>query len=269
MTDARNGASVPRRMTPLGAAMWSLALAFVEQLCVGATEAARAGALTDIINLTACQVLATSTVLFIIARVYARDTSLREAFGVRRPSPFHVILAAVSGAGLCPLLSTVEDYVVRRWPYDPEVVEYMHKVLSRSSREAFIVAVFVAWPIARELFFRGALFGQLRRSISASASVIWTAVLFAFATLDWRVIPSSLGLGLALGWVRAQSGTVVAAVVAHLAFVAVEAVPIVRGRDLSADVTYPMRWIVGGAAASLIALAAAAVLAERGADDVL
>jgi len=111
-------------------------------------------------------------------------------------------------------------------------------------------------PLARELFFRGILFGELRRTIGARSAMLATAIFFACCSPGWRAMPTTFILGLALARVRDRTGTVVAAIVAHLAYWAVEALPVIRGADPLADVTYSTRWIVGGAVIAVLALVA-------------
>jgi CAAX protease family protein len=249
------------------AALWATALWLLEHICFAVTEAARPGAITDIVNVSACVVLATSVIVFAMLRVHAPNESLRATLGIRAVGLLRLVLSAAAGAGLCPALSTVDDLVAKRWPYeDPAALESMQKLLASSTRAGLVLGVFVVIPLAREVFFRGVLFGELRRPDrdarradaggSAAVALAATALLFAVFSLDWRSMPTALVLGLSLGWLRARTGSLVAPVVAHLAFWSVEGIPILRGADPAADVTYPVRWIVGGAVVAALALAA-------------
>jgi membrane protease YdiL (CAAX protease family) len=250
--------------------MWATALWLLEHICFQVTESARPGAITDIVNVSACVVLATSVIVFAMLRVHAADASMRAALGVRAIGPARLALSALAGAGLRPALSTLDELVARRWPYDdPAALESMQKLLASSSRVGLVLGVLVVIPVAREVFFRGVLFGELERDApggrdraggaeagSPAVALLATAVLFTVFSLDWRSMPSALVLGLALGWLRLRSGSLVAPVVAHLAFWSVEGIPVLRGADPAADVTYPTRWIVGAAVAAVVALAA-------------
>jgi membrane protease YdiL (CAAX protease family) len=247
------------------ATLWTAALWLLEHICFEVTEAARPGAITDIVNVSACVVLATSVIVLAMLRVHAPNESLRAMLGVRAVGPLRLVLSAAAGAGLGPALSTVDDLVARRWPYeDPEALASLQKLLASSTRVGLVLGVFVVIPLAREVFFRGVLFGELRRAGgvrgtgegSAAVAVVATALLFAVFSLDWRAVPTALVLGLSLGWLRARTGSLVAPVVAHLAFWSVEGIPILRGADPAADVTYPVRWIVGGVVIAVLALAA-------------
>ncbi|MDP9150205.1 MAG: CPBP family intramembrane metalloprotease [Myxococcota bacterium] len=245
-----------RSMTPLRAAMWTMGLWLLENVCVQITEGARPGAIADVVNLAICQVLATSIAVFAIVRVHAPEASLRMELGLRPVGPVRLVLSAVAGAGLYPAISTINDAVVRRWPYaasDSDAVERLLSLPSQSARIALVVAAFVLMPLTRELFFRGVLFTELRRAVSEPLAVVASALCFAGASLDWRTMPTSLLLGLALVRIRVAARSVLASIAAHVAFWAVEGIPILRGRSPTADVAYSLRSIVGGAAVATLA----------------
>jgi membrane protease YdiL (CAAX protease family) len=246
-------------MTALTAAMWTIVLWSLEMLCVFITEKARPGAIDDVVSLGTCTALATSLVIFAMVRVHAREASLRWTLGVMPVAPLHLLLSIAAGAGLYPLLSTVDDHVLLRWPYSPEETEAMERLFAvptPASRIALVLVGFVVIPLARELFFRGIVFSEVMRTTSARTATIASTILFTVSQLDWRSIPTTLVLGLALARLRDRSGTVLTAVAAHVAFLAVAGIPILAGRDAKADVVFAPKWIVGGAVVALLALVA-------------
>jgi membrane protease YdiL (CAAX protease family) len=248
-----------RPMTPLLAAMWSFALFVLEQACLSATESVRPGAMTDVVNVCACGLLATSLIVFAMVRVHAPEASLRRTLGVLPPAPVHVFLALAAGAGLYPLSASIDARVVAKFPYSPEEEAVFHKLAdipTTHARVALVVTFLVLMPIATELFFRGILYGELRRAAGAPVAVASTA-LFSASFQDPRGMPTALLLGVALAALRERTGTVVTAVLGHLAFCAVEAVPILRGGDPDADAVFPLKWVVGGAVIALLAVAGA------------
>jgi membrane protease YdiL (CAAX protease family) len=258
-----------RRMTLFGAITWALTLLVGFPMCIAATAALREAAIDDLVNVTACQVLATSLVLFAIARVYAPTSSLRAAFGIRGFPAIDAPLAAVAGAGLGPLLEKLNDLVARRWPEDPKSQESLQALFAHSSPWTVVVCALVIPSIAQELFYRGALFEQLLRSEDAPLVVAATAILSGCSSLDPRLMPEALTLGLVLGWIRARSGSVWPPLVALLARYAVEALPILRGGDPAATaIVFPPPWIAGGAAAAVLALAAFAWRPPRRAQSI-
>jgi membrane protease YdiL (CAAX protease family) len=256
-------------MPQLGALFWVLALWMTEVTAQAVLVSARPAARTDIVSLSACVVLATSIVIFVAARIHAPHGSLRALLAVRGIGPVRAFLAASAGAGLAPLVSSLEDVILRRWPYaDAEVTESFQRLVASSSRLALVAGALVVVPVARELFFRGLIFGRLlqrRASLEPMPAparrwraVVSTTVLFALfsAALDPREVPTALLLGFAFARLRDRTGSVLAPVVAHLAYGAVDAIPILLGRDPTANVTYAPRWVLGGAIIAALALAA-------------
>jgi hypothetical protein len=255
-------------MTPLLAGMWTLALIFLQILCVSMTESARPGAADDLVSQTACVVLATSLVIFAMVRLHAREVSLRTTLGVAPVAPLHLILSIAAGAGLYPLLSTADDWVVHRWPYSPEEqqsLEHLFTAPTLASRVVLVLAAFVALPLARELFFRGIVFGEVLRTRGVGVAMVVSAVFFTASNFEWRTIPTTLMLGLALARLRDRTGTVLASAAAHLAFYAVPSVLLLKGWDMNTDFVFATRWIVGGAVIALLALVA--VGAGRGEEE--
>jgi membrane protease YdiL (CAAX protease family) len=245
--------------SPLAAALWTTALWVLTEVALAVTAAVRPGAETDLVNLTGCVVLATSLVVFAMARVHAREVSLRSTLGVARPAVLQLLLAVAAGGGLVPAASTVHRLLRARWPYDEaqnRLMESLNAVPNMRARIVYVACACVVLPLADELFFRGILFGQLKRSAGARTAAIGTAVFYAVSQLDHRVLPTALLLGLALAHLRERTGTVLAPVAAHVAYEAVEGLPVLRGADPLLEVVYPARWIVGGLVIAVLALGA-------------
>jgi Type II CAAX prenyl endopeptidase Rce1-like len=195
-----------------------------------------------------------------MVRVHAREASLRWTLGIRAPAALHVPLAAAAGAGLYPLTATLDSVIAARWPYDADVVALGEKLLNvptLRARVTLVVVASVVIPIAREVFFRGIVFGELRRSAGAQMAIASSAVFYASFAGEPRQMPTALLLGLSLGVLRERTGTVVTAILAHLAYESVEGIPILLGGDPAADVAYPTKWVVGGAVIALLALVGA------------
>ena len=86
------------------------------------------------------------------------------------------------------------------------------------------VRVLVLVPLAEELFFRGALYGWLRRYLPALPTILLTAVLFGFEHIAWGVpmprllflVPLASIYGIAVGWVRERTGSTLNTAVMHV-----------------------------------------------------
>ncbi len=245
-------------MTPLAAVGWSALFFVLGPAAVGVTAALRPGAEADIVNQGACIVLAASVTMFAIVRVHAPESSLRATLGLRPIGPLQGLLSAVVGVGLVPSLSAVTERIVDRWPYSDEerqMFDLLYRTPTTAARVALVLVAVVVIPAALELFFRGALFGELARAASLRVALAVSAFCFAASQGDPRAFPSALVLGLALARLRAKTGSVVAPLLGTLAFGAVEAVPILRGADPAANIVVPLRWVVAGACVAVLALA--------------
>jgi membrane protease YdiL (CAAX protease family) len=245
--------------------MWSALFFLLGPVVVGITSAARPGAESDIVNQGACIVLAASVTIFAIVRVHAPESSLRASLGLKSISPLQALLSMVAGAGLLPAFSTVDDLILARWPYsdkEREAVEGLFRASTVHARVALVVVVIVVVPVVLELFFRGVVFSELARATSSRLAALITACCFAAWHADLRAFPTTFALGIAMARLRDQTRTVLAPILGVLAFGAVEGIPLLRGRAPEADVTYPMRWVVGGAVMALLALAAIGVTSK-------
>ena len=245
----------------LAAALWTSGITLLVGLLIQVTESVRPGAIGDIVNDTACQVLAYSIVILAMLRVYAPSSPMRDALGFRAVAPLHIVFAAIAGACLYPGMSTLEDFFARRFPLAPEELDLTLRLFSaptRSSRITLVLALGLVMPIAEEVFFRGILFGGLRKGRGMGMAIVATAVYYTSTRLDPRVFATTFVLGLVLGWLRGTSKSVVPAIVAHVAYLAVPLVPVARGADATADVVYSPAWSFGG-----LAIAAAALLATQ------
>ncbi|MGO8992608.1 MAG: type II CAAX prenyl endopeptidase Rce1 family protein [Polyangiaceae bacterium] len=234
-----------RRMTFLAGAAWSIALGLAWNVLMEITESARPGASADLVNITACKVLASSVFLFLMLRVYAPQSSIRDVLGVRDVSVLAVTLAAAVGALLYPGLSMIDDAVTKRFPVPAEESDLVEKLMSVTSlRERLVLfaSIVLVIPLCEELFFRGVLFRGLRRGRPEGLAVLGVAALYGFSHGDIRSLPTSLVIGLVTAWLRGRSGSLVPSVFAHVAFYAVPLVPMAFGRG---EIVFGGRVVVG------------------------
>jgi uncharacterized protein len=249
---------VARPMTPLAAAGWSVVFFLLGPVAVGLTEAARPGAHSDIVNEGACVVLAASLTIFAIVRVHAPEASLRKTLGLAAIGPLQAVLSIVAGLGLQPIISTVNERIIARWPYSDEerqLVESLYRAPTFPARLALVVVAVVVVPVTLELFFRGVLFGALARTTTVRVAAAASAFCFAGSQGDARSFPTAFLVGLAMARLRDQTGSVVSPLLATLAFGAVDGIPVLRGQDPAVDTVYPVTWVLGGAVLAVLALA--------------
>jgi membrane protease YdiL (CAAX protease family) len=78
-----------------------------------------------------------------------------------------------------------------------------------------ITRILVLVPLGEEILFRGALYGWLRRRLSARWTIVITAALFAAIHQFLVILPIAFLFGTAMGWVRKRTGSVIPAIIAH------------------------------------------------------
>jgi len=139
------------------------------------------------------------------------------ALGLRRPlrSPFGLAAAAYLAY---VVVAVVYSGLVH--PHQKDVTRHLgfgHGTLGTIAAGVLIVA---AAPISEEIFFRGFMFGGLRRRLSFPVAALISAAIFG---LFHYTGPSSLGvlpqlafLGLALCWVYEETGSIYPTIAIHV-----------------------------------------------------
>ena len=114
-----------------------------------------------------------------------------------------------------------------------EAAGQLQRDSGRLALTAFALIVLVGAPVVEELFFRGLLYGALRkRGVGAALSVVISAGVFAGLHLEPLRFLVLLPTGLVLGWVRARTGSTGAAMVTHGFVNAPGAVLLLAGVDV-------------------------------------
>ena len=82
--------------------------------------------------------------------------------------------------------------------------------------KAFVIFTMgVFGPIVEELLFRGYLYNSLRRNLSPQMAMLFTAIIFGAAHLDWqRFLPLAFG-GYLLNVISVRFGSVFASAISH------------------------------------------------------
>jgi uncharacterized protein len=115
----------------------------------------------------------------------------------------------------------------------------------------------VVGPVVEEVFFRGALFGGLRAQEGlarpTSHAVFVSSLLFTIVHVRWQSFAPILLVGLIIAGLRVLSGSLVPAILAHMAFNAAGIAELVRGEELEPS---PML-AVGGFALTMLLLGSA------------
>lgn len=255
-------------MSFFAAAGITLAARLVVDLLRDLADSARPGAAADIVTFAASFAIAHLFFIFVIVRIWSPDASLRAVLGLRRPPISTTALAAIGGAAMYPPLARLDSSIGQRFPLSPEeqaLAERLGDTTGLVNRVGLAVTFLLVLPILSEMFFRGAIYGRLRRERSEGLAVFATTAFFVLSSFDPRTMASTLGLGAALTYLRARTGSCIPSMCAHVGFFATMVAPMFATGELKDDATWSMRWVVGGAAVSLASLAAA--LASATASD--
>ncbi len=208
-------------MTFFIAAMWSAAALFALDLLHALFGMLRAPAHVDLVTGVLCQGVAFLATLYAMVFVYDREKPASEVLALRRPSVLLALLATAIGVALHGPLTLIANAIYGRFPLPEQDVEMMREILTASTlrdKIAFVAAAGVVGPVVEEVFFRGALYRNLRRVHPPSLTLFGMSLLFAAAHLDARTfLPDFLG-GLAMGYVRILSGSLWPAILLHAAF---------------------------------------------------
>ncbi|MGE5195219.1 MAG: ABC transporter permease subunit/CPBP intramembrane protease [Deltaproteobacteria bacterium] len=199
-------------------------------------------------------------------------------------SPLPVFIAAAL-VGLSLWILCQEIVVLLNWhdlTLNPRLVEKLKEYVERlrSVPMPVVLLVMAVTPaFFEEAFFRGFLFAALRPRTSPAMAIVATAVAFGF--FHWispslmaseRFVSSTL-VGLVLGWVRWQTGTLLTGILLHtlhngflvlLAYYEPQLAAL--GIGLAEDKHLPTAWIVAGACAVAGGLVLLYVATRRGDD---
>jgi uncharacterized protein len=257
-----------RPMTiPMGV-LWAVLASAGMLLILSVTQALRPGAVTDLVNIQGCMAVAFLTAIFLMGRVHANLHTLPDFLGIRHTHPLLHVIAAPLGVALTIPAEILHRAIERKWPTPPDqVLEQLaaFRMDSQLRRIVIPLVVIAIGPLVEELFFRGALFRGLRRVHPDSVVVPVIALLFSAAHIDTRAMLPLFVLGLFLGLLRTGSGSLLPALIAHMAFNAVGIFELLRAQPNPETDTAPLpaAWSAGGLAATLVLTALFVYVARR------
>jgi uncharacterized protein len=255
----------PRPMTPFTAMVWASTSVLVFVLLLQVTVGLRPNAKTDVINMFICQAAGIIGCLFLLLRVHAPERSIRQVIGARATHAAFLPLGVSLGLAIYVPTGALYSAIERRWPEPDQLTDPFVDALTSDSRALQIsvaLCAVVAAPVLEELFYRGALFSPQRRRSSALTVIVVTGVLFALAHLTpQKLLPLAL-LGVALGVLRAASGSILPCVLMHATFNAWPTWSLLTaGRPPTDAPDEPIPWAI--AAASTVVSLALLVAAHR------
>ncbi len=257
-----------RPLTITAAILWFVAATVAAMLLILTTHRLRPGSETDIVNAVACQAVAYFAAILLAVRVHAGNRTLPDVFALRKTHSAFLVLGALLGAFLQVPAELLQRLVFHFQPMDPEVLQLqadMMRMDTTVSRIMIPLAVVGLGPLVEEMFFRGVLFGGMRRSNGVAITAFIVSVLFAGAHGSSQLFIPLLIVGGVITFLRAASGSLWPCLVAHMTFNAIPVLGMAFGwLKLEADPEpFPLLLSVGGVSGSLLILAALVALSRR------
>ena len=126
--------------------------------------------------------------------------------------PFQIVPALGAALGLSLLLTTesLRQLSERFMPETEKELADRAALLSADDvprAAVLIIGVACVAPLVEELFYRGALFGGLRRATSAASAALFSTLFFVIGHLNPKLWPQLLVVALVLGYLRAATGS--------------------------------------------------------------
>ena len=143
-----------------------------------------------------------------------RHKPLGEAVGLRRCSGWTAAFSAFAALGLFVAINLALALLPAVWLSDYN--DHMELLLSTGLIPALSIAV--AGPLAEELMFRGVIQTRLEQAMPVWAAVVLQAVLFGVAHGTPIQMAYAFLIGLALGFLRSRTGSILPGFAAHAAF---------------------------------------------------
>ena len=219
----------PRPMTPLAAILWTVGATVL--YVSAAASLARGDAGLDTVMGGACETAAYLVVLFGILRAHAPDASIRAYTALRGTHALFIPLGLLLGVTLCALTTSAVRLLYGAFPDGKEgAVDAAILGASPAVRAAMFAVFVVVGPAIEELVFRGAIMQGLKKTQPLVNVVVLSAMLFGLAHIHWQLCLILSVAGLALGFVRVSSGSLVPTIIAHRGHNAMSFADVLRAR---------------------------------------
>lgn len=250
-------------MTPFGATAVALGATAGFILLLMVTAAMRPNAPRDVLTAFGCQAVAYLLALFFVLRRYAPEMSIRAFLGFRATHPGFYALGPLLGLATTVPANAVFALLEKRFPTpEPDGLAGLWAEGGLGMRVAIALVLVALGPLLEEVFFRGALFRPLRAARSAFVVVGVTALLFALAHVDFRMVLPIAIVGVALGVLRWYSGSIWPGFTMHATFNAIGLASIAASGS-EVDQAIPVAVLVAGSVATVLLVALVPWLGAR------
>lgn len=213
--------------SPARAAVWMMGALFCMVLFMGLASTVNPEVIEDQVSLGALSAVSFLVVTSLLLGRYPGGASLRESVGARATHPLLLLLAPFIGVLAQGPAEQLRTWVARLLPPDLRGSGVGIVIASHTQvQSAALVLVLVGLvPLAEEIFFRGAVYGSLRRSqYSSRAAAVVSAIGFTLCHVNVALLVPIGFVAAVFGVLRASSGSLYPSLIAHMAF---NAIPVV------------------------------------------
>jgi membrane protease YdiL (CAAX protease family) len=202
--------------------VWTLGALLLMALVIGFAQGARPDITSDMVTLSGTSSAVFLTLSAVLLGRYSNSSSVLGALGLRRIPVLTVLLSLVAGVLLQFPALALARLTERYFPIpEAELLERTAALRGASPTHALLLAVFLALvvPFSEEAFFRGALFGAVRRGGHSSRfASVSTGTVFVLSHLDPHYWPALALVAAFLSALRGVSGSLVPSLVFHMGF---------------------------------------------------
>jgi membrane protease YdiL (CAAX protease family) len=168
-----------------------------------------------------------SVVILIMLLLFKYRLKWKDAFGgLRNPAQTIALPCLLGSLFLFPafLLHSVSHFIIIKMGGDPSTQQAVQMVSAAENHaeialQAFSV-VFMA-PIAEELLFRGVIYSSIKQIGYQRAAIAVSAILFATVHSSWALMLPLIVLACILVWLYEKTGSLIAPMVMHATFNAI------------------------------------------------
>ncbi len=211
--------------TPSRAFLWMLGNMMVMVLLSVVLISARPESENDLVSLAITSSAGFFLVTAFLLGKYPAGPRLAQGIAWKRVHPLALVFGFIVGVLTQVPAESLYQVIIHYFPPPPSELEQMAARLKpQSTMHAVALVVSLAFlvPVAEEVFFRGAVYGALRRAgNSLLSSTVVVAVGFTLSHVSVRMLLPLAVTAAILGVLRAASGSLLPGILAHMGFNAV------------------------------------------------
>jgi len=202
--------------------VWTLGALLLMVFSIGLIQSTHPESDLDMVTLSGTSGAVFLTLAAFLLGRHSNESSVGGALGLRA-IPLWALFACLLLGVLSQFPALVVADLTEKFFPIPEAEATARSAMLRPSGwvEAALLSVFLTLlvPFAEEAFFRGALFGALRRSArSAPSAALATGSAFLLSHLDPHFWPALALIAATLSFLRAASGSLLASLAFHIGF---------------------------------------------------